>query len=175
MELVEVTSGAPPSVAVLAAFGLAGGPAPLSGGQGRSWLVGQAVLKPLDMPQPALRRQAELLTRLDCPGRLSGVGAAAHTQGAWTSHGWTASRYEPGVHLPGSWHEIVAVGQRLHVALQDEPESALLADRTDIWAIADRVAWRERPAEDQGETKHLNKLIVAWRPVRAAPNLCTVT
>jgi len=91
--------------------------------------------------------------------------------GGWTFSGWTAWRYQPGVHLPGRWHEIVAVGQRLHAVLQHEPEPAFLADRTDIWAIADRVAWGELPAEKHAGTKHLDELICALRPVPGARQL----
>lgn len=59
----EGVAGAPPA-AVLEAFELEGHPVRLSGGQGRSWLVDEAVLKPLDMPASALHWQAQLLTRL---------------------------------------------------------------------------------------------------------------
>lgn len=93
------------------------------------------------------------------------------TDGAWTSSGWTAWRYQPGVHLPGRWHEIVAVGQRLHAALHDEPEPAFLADCTDIWAVADRVAWGELPAEEHAGTKHLDTLLAALRPVTGTAQL----
>lgn len=122
MEHVEVPpGGAPPSATVLAAFNLKSGPVPLHGGQGRSWLVGQVVLKPLDMPLSALRWQAELLTQLDGRDDLRVSVPLRTADGEWTSHGWMAWRYQPGAHLPGRWHDIVAVGQRLHAALQDEP------------------------------------------------------
>ncbi len=171
MERVEVHSGALPTTAVLAAFGLEGKPVPLQGGQGNAWLVAQAVLKPLDMPLSALRWQAGLLTQLDGRDDLRVSVPLRATDGGWTSSGWTAWRYQPGVQLRGRWHEIVAVGRRLHVALQDEPEPAFLADRTDIWAIADRVAWGELPAEEHAGTKHLDKLVRALRPVSGTAQL----
>ena len=170
MQHVEVPSGAPPSAAILAAFDQ-GGPRPLPGGQGRSWLVGQVVLKPLDMPLSALLWQAELLTRLDGRDGLRVSVPLCTADGEWTSSGWTAWRHEPGEHLPGRWHDIVNVGQRLHAALQDEPEPSFLATRTDIWAIADRVAWAELPAEDHAGTKHLDTLLQAVRPVSGAAQL----
>jgi uncharacterized protein (TIGR02569 family) len=171
VEHVEGPWGAPPSAAVLAAFGLQGGLAPLSGGQGRSWLVGLTVLKPLSMPLSALRWQAELLTKLDGRDDLRVSLPLRTTDGDWTSHGWTAWRYQPGVHQRGRWHEIVAVGERLHAALRDEPEPAFLADRTDPWAIADQVAWAELPAEDYIQTKHLNRLIQSLRPAHVPAQL----
>ncbi len=123
------------------------------------------------MPLSALRWQAELLARLDGRDDLRVSVPLATTGGEWTSHGWTAWRYQPGVHLRGRWHEIVAVGRLLHVALQDEPEPAFLADRTDLWAIADRVAWGELPAEEHAGTKHLDKLVRALRPVSGTAQL----
>lgn len=57
---VEVPARVPPGAAVLAAFGLEGRPVPLTGGQGRSWRVGPAVLKPLDMLSSALSWQVDL-------------------------------------------------------------------------------------------------------------------
>ncbi len=171
VEWAGLHADAPPSAPVVAAFGLEGEPVPLQGGQGNSWLVAQAVLKPCDMPLPALQWQAELLTQLVGRDDLRVSVPLRATDGAWTSSGWTAWRHQPGVHLPGRWHEIVAVGQRLHRALQDEPKPAFLADRTDIWAIADRVAWAELPAEEHAGTKHLDKLIRALRPVSGVAQL----
>lgn len=144
---------------------------PLSGGQGRSWLVDQAVLKPLDFPLSALRWQAELLTRLDGRNDVRVSVPLCGTDGAWINHGWTAWRYQSGVHLPGRWHEIVVVGQRLHVALQDELEPAFLADRADIWAIADQVAWAELPAAEHAGVRHLDRLISGLRPVSGRAQL----
>jgi uncharacterized protein (TIGR02569 family) len=112
-----------------------------------------------------------LLARLDGRDDLRVSAPLRTIQGAWTSRGWTAWRYQPGAHVPSSWHQIVAGGQRLHAALQNEPEPALLATRNDLWAIADRVAWHELPREDQLETKHLDKLIEAWLPVHAPSQL----
>jgi len=168
---VEGRSGAPPGAAVLAAFGLEGRPVPLPGGQGRAWLVDEAVLKPLDMSLAALRWQAQLLTRLDSRDDLRVSVPLPATDGAWTSSGWTAWRHQPGVHLPAQWQEIIAVGQRLHVALQDEPEPAFLADRTDIWAVADRVAWGELPTGPYAGTKHLDTLLATLRPVTGTAQL----
>lgn len=164
-------SGAPPGATVLAAFGLEGQPVPLPGGQGRAWLVDEAVLKPLDMSLPALRWHAELLARLAGRDDLRVSEPLPATDGGWSSSGWTAWRHQPGVHLPGRWNEIIAVGERLHAALHDEAKPAFLVDRTDIWAVADRVAWDELPPEAFAVTRHLDTLLAAWRPVRGTAQL----
>ncbi len=40
-----------------------------------------------------------------------------------------------------------------------------------MWAVADRVAWAELPAEDYCGTQHLDELIEARRPVRGTAQL----
>jgi uncharacterized protein (TIGR02569 family) len=87
------------------------------------------------------------------------------TDGRWTTAGWTAWRYQPGAHVPGRWHDVIAVGRRLHAALENEPEPAFLADRTDRWAIGDRVAWGEVPACEDAGTGYVRTLFDAARPV----------
>ena len=164
-ESAESRSGAPPDAAVLRAFGLEGQPVPLPGGQGLAWLADEAVLKPLDMPLPALRWQAQLLTRHDGRDDLRVSVPLPTTDGAWTSSGWTAWRHQPGVHRPGRWQDIITVGERLHAALHDEPEPAFLARRTDIWAVADRVAWGELPPGAYAATRHLDTLLAALQPL----------
>jgi len=97
------------------------------------------VLKPLDMPLAALQWQGELLTRLDSRKDLRVSVPLRAARGQWSSHDWTAWRYEPGEHLPGRWPDIVEAGRRLHAALQDEPEPAFLSsrsrDRPRTWAV----------------------------------------
>lgn len=158
-------TGSMPAAGVLAAFGLQGAPVPLTGGQGTAWLVDQAVVKPLDMDPALLAWQAALFERLR--GRRDfRVSVPLPTEGGdWTASGWTAWRYEPASHAPGRWHDIIGVGQRLHAALEAEPEPSCLRARTDRWAIGDRVAWGESPAADYAGTKHLSALTEALRPL----------
>ncbi|TFV62712.1 hypothetical protein E4P41_06425 [Geodermatophilus sp. DF01-2] len=167
----EARSSARPEAAVLAAFDLDGEPQLLAGGQGRSWLVGEVVLKPWDGTRSALQWQAGVLTRLDGRDDLRVSVPLCTVDGQWSSYGWTASRYQPGEHLPGRWHDVIAAGQRLHAALADEPKPAFLSTRTDIWSIADRVAWDELPVENHAGAEHLDRLFTARRPVDGVAQL----
>lgn len=156
---------------VLAAYALAGAPVPLPGGRGTAWLVGATVVKPLDMEPAQIRWQGALLSRLDGRDDFRVSVPLQTTDGWWTAEGWTAWRYEPGRHQPRRWHDIVAVGEQLHAALEGEPEPAFLRDRTDAWAIGDRVAWGELPASGYAGARHLATLMAALRPVDAARQL----
>lgn len=158
-------TGSMPAAGVLAAFGLKGAPVPLTGGQGTAWLVNQAVVKPLDMDPALLAWQGALLKRLRGRRDFRVSVPLSTKDGDWTANGWTAWRYEPGAHAPRRWHDIIGVGQRLHAALEAEPEPSFLRARTDRWAIGDRVAWGESPAADYAGTKHLAALTEALRPL----------
>lgn len=160
-----------PGPEALAAFGLRGRPAHLTGGQARSWRVGHAVLKPLDLPAPHLACQADVLTRLADRDDLRVSVPLRTVDGRWSSRGWTAWRFQPGEHLSRRWQDIVEVGRRLHAALRDEPEPPFLSQRTDPWAVADRVAWGELPADDADGIGHLARLVAARGPVACRAQL----
>jgi uncharacterized protein (TIGR02569 family) len=130
---------------VLAAFGLTGRPERLAGGQGSSWRVGPAVLKPDEAPAAYLAWRAGVLERLDGRTDLRVPAPLRTRAGELAAQGWTASRWEPGAHVPGRWHDVAEAGRRLSAALVREPRPAVLAQRTDPWAVADRIAWGERP------------------------------
>jgi uncharacterized protein (TIGR02569 family) len=89
----------------------------------------------------------------------------AATDGSLCVDGWCASRYLPGRHEHGRWAEIVAAGERLHAALRGIPRPAFLDRRSGPWAVADRVAWGERPPSEVAEVTHLARLVAGTRPV----------
>lgn len=154
-----------PPAAVLTAFDLVGLPVPLPGGQGRTWRVGDAVLKPLDMDPALVQWQATLLSRLDGRDDFRVSVPLQTTGGQWSTQGWTAWRYQKGAHVPRRWHDIVAVGRLLHTALRTEPEPAFLHRRTDNWSVGDRVAWAELPAAGYAHINHVPRLTAALGPV----------
>ncbi|MDQ2839005.1 MAG: hypothetical protein M3Y77_10575 [Actinomycetota bacterium] len=161
----------PPSAAVLAAFGLGRDPAPLPGGQGRSWRVGDVVVKPLDADPAAIEWQASVLGRLDGRSEFR-VSVPLHTlTGGWVEAGWTAWRFQPGAPADRRWIDIIEVGEQLHAALAAEAAPPFLAGRADRWSIGDRVAWGELPATDYAGVKHLDVLVAACRPVAGRDQL----
>ena len=149
---------------MLAAYGLTGRPEPLDGGQGTSWRVGDAVLKPDVAPPAYLAWRAGVLQRLDEQPGLRVSPPLRTCAGGLVTHGWTASRWEPGASVPGQWAAVVEVGHRLHAALADEPQPEVLVQRTDPWAEADRIAWGERPLP-AGAGPPLLELAAARRPL----------
>lgn len=134
-----------PNGEVLSDFGLAGAKAlPLPGGEGRSWRVGDAVLKPV-ASSIAAEYVAELFA--DLPGSSSvRVPRPVRTaSGRWVSHGWAAWWWLAGQTGIGCWREIVEAGTALHAMLKPVARPAFLDARDDFWAVGDRVAWGELP------------------------------
>jgi uncharacterized protein (TIGR02569 family) len=159
-----------PSASVLSAFGVVGHPIALEGGQESSWLVGDVVLKPLDLTELELEWQAEVLASISCDGFRVAHPLRAQ-DGSLVVEGWCTWERVEGRHEEGRWSEIIAAGERFHAALVGVPYPELIARRTDPWAIGDRVAWGELPPEEFARVKHLPRLVAALRPVEATPQL----
>ncbi len=160
----------PPPTSVLAAFGFAGTAVQLAGGQGTSWRVRDAVLKPLDLPEPDLAWQADVFASISADGFR--VARPLRTQdGSLVVEGWCAWEAVAGRHETGRWPEIIAVGERFHEALVDVPCPEFVARRSDHWAVGDRVAWGELPLTAVADVKHLAQLASALKPVAARSQL----
>jgi len=157
--------GPGPPARVVEAFGLLGAPERLPGGQGGTWRLGEAVLKP-SQGENFVRWASDLLTRLDgrCDFRVSPPLRAR--DGSWSVKGWTAWRYQPGAHQPGRWLDILQVGGKFHDSVQEETLPTFLLERTDRWAVADHVAWGELPLPPAvGWNGLVRELVAAQRPV----------
>ena len=154
---------------VLAAFDVLAEPEPLAGGQGTAWRCGDLVLKPLDASVEELEWQGRLFDSISRDGfRVSGFRGF--------SDGWCAWEYVDGVHRARMWPEIIAVGERFHAAIAGVGRPPFLDRRTHHWAIGDRVAWGELPADDFVDVKHLPRLVEALRAIDAsASHSFTVT
>src|SRR5579884_2730179 len=137
-----VVSAEAPDARVLAAFGAAGAPVRLEGGEGRSWRVGDIVLKPVGNAEEA-NWVADVLSGLPEDGyRVQRPVRAAGD--AWVVSGWTAWRWLEGVHdLRERWPEVLRAGEAFHRPLAGLSRPAFLDRRTHAWSIGDRAAWGE--------------------------------
>ncbi len=154
----------PPPPVVLAAFGVAGEPMPLVGGQGRSWLAGGLVFKPVD-DEATTVWAAGLLERIHEDG-FRVARPARTSDGRWSASGWAAARRVDGEHEP-RWADVIGAGEALHRAIRHEPRPGFLAQRDDPWATGDRVAWDELPIEPFARSvEGLVRLAEARRPLR---------
>jgi uncharacterized protein (TIGR02569 family) len=114
---------------------------------------------PLDWQRDTFGSIADMHFRVSLPCRT--------LDGDFESAGWSAWQFVEGVHEEGRWREIIAVGERFHDALADVPEPAFVAERGDPWAIGDRVAWGDLPADEFMAANHLPELAAARRTLDA--------
>ncbi len=135
---------------MLAAFGLMGDAVRLSGGQGGSFRVGEAVLKPAEPDLRLTQWAAETLATIEEAG-FRVPRPLRTTEGSWTNGGWTASQFVPGAEPDhGStprWLDIIEAGRAFHKALAGRPRPGFLDNRCTWWDIGDQVAWGERDAD----------------------------
>jgi uncharacterized protein (TIGR02569 family) len=130
---------------VLAEFGVGSGP-PLrvDGGQGRTWVAGDLVLKPVDDAAEAEWVAAVLC---DLPERGFRLSRPVRSRtGRWTAAGWSAwSRVDGDHNVSTRWREVVALGKSFHEALRDVPRPDFLDARDNIWVEGEEAAWDDEP------------------------------
>lgn len=161
----------PPPGPVLAAFGVAGASLlPLSGGQGRSWRAGGAVLKPADQTVAELEWLAEAGPLIQGDGFRFAAQRRAVT-GAVCVDGWSATDFVAGRHGARRWADAIAVGELFHAALAGLARPAHLDSRENPWTLGDRVAWGEISAAEFGHVRHVPRLARALRPVTGISQL----
>ena len=160
----------------LAAFGLAGEAAALEGGQGAAYRLGDVVLKrereraqsTHDAGEDEWR--AELYERL-AQDRFRVPRPVRSVDGRLVVDGWVAFEWLPGEHALDRWDEVLAVCDRFHAALRDEPRPAFLDAAVDPWSLAQRAVWGETPLDPYLQLKHVACLVEALRPVDAPRQL----
>lgn len=162
------TTDAPPQH-VCAAFGVrAEQLSPLDGGTGGPvWRAGEIVLKPVSSTAEAAW-VARTLDTLEVDG-LRLARPLRSSDGRWVVAGWSATRFVAGRSEPRH-DEVVAVSLRLHRATASLPRPRFLANRSDVWALADQAAWASSGAEPRLDSASggalFESLGTARRPVR---------
>lgn len=131
----------PPPRAVAESFGVTDQPQRLPGGEGRSWRLGNIVLKPADDVEEA-DWTAEVLSALDEEG-FRVERPVRSRSGSWVEQGWRASRWLDGSHDVRRWPEVLKVGELFSRALAGVGAPPFLDRRISPWTVADRVAWGE--------------------------------
>jgi uncharacterized protein (TIGR02569 family) len=140
-----------PSREVLEAFGVSGQPTLLRGGMGRTWRVGDVVLKPV----AGVLEHAWVCDVYDAWSEPEvRVPQPLRADGAWSFAGWGAHVLVPGENARAgddpAWFRRVA--DTFHVAVAGLPRPAFLEHRDDPWSFGDRVAWEGVAPQGEPET-----------------------
>jgi uncharacterized protein (TIGR02569 family) len=145
----------------VATFGLRGDPQRLPEGQGSSFRVGDAVIKPVVDGREAIWL-ATIVGSLH-PAGLRLPEPIAARDGQWVSRGWAAWRWLEGIEAPGCrTDEKLAAARTLHAALADQPRPPFIGTRRHAWEFADLIVWGERSPDARLLTNRL------WRRVATA-------
>lgn len=167
--MLAVRKPAAPTREALAAFGVdPSGPCRLlSGGQGRTWLVGDMVLKPVD----DVDEHAWVCDTFDAWPAGAGVRVPRPRRaedGTWCTGGWGAHELVTGntLSMAREGDAIRAAAETFHDICASLPRPSLLDRRNDPWAHGDRVAWEGLPADGSATTVRLVDVArAAYRPV----------
>lgn len=127
---------------VCAAFGVVEDELRLAedGTGGAVWRSADVVLRSVNGPAEAAW-VAQTMDALEVEG-LRLARPLRSSDGRWVVAGWAATRHLAGRAEPRH-DDVVAVSLRLHEATAGLARPRFLANRTDVWAVADRASWGE--------------------------------
>lgn len=160
----------PPQKDILEAFHLSGKPTLLSGGQRTTWLVKDAILKPIE-DEIVTNYVADIMRSIAEDGfRVARPLQAMN--GSWIYKGWCAYKRIEGEHAKDRWEEKIAICKAFHKALSQYPHPDFFDKGTDRYTIADKIAWQELPlSAHQKVMSILQKLASLIRPINAQNQL----
>jgi uncharacterized protein (TIGR02569 family) len=152
---------------VIGAFGAAGTPERLAGGQGESWRAGDVVVKRVGLA--AETEWVSAVLEAWPAGSAVRVPRPVRTvDGSWVHAGWTAHRWVEGrdVSIPREIGLVRAASDAFHAVTADLRRPAFLDVRSDPWSHGDRVAWEGAEPEGSEPTRHLvGQATAAFEPV----------
>ena len=135
-----------------------------------AWRSGGLVLKPVT-DQARTLWTARALDYIDEPG-LRVAKPVRSSDGRWIVGGWTASRFVAGT-AEHRGDAAVLAAVKLHRATVGLPRPDFLTRRTDVDAIADRIAWEEldRPLDETKGGRWFEVLAGARRAIALPPQV----
>lgn len=159
-----------PDSQVLAEFGAEPGPLQrLDGGQGRTWVVGDLVVKPVG---DAAETEWVGAVLRDLPERGFRVSRPIQSRGGrYAVGGWSAWTRVDGRHnVSTRWGDVLAAGEALHDALRDVPRPNFIDARVNIWVEGERAAWDDgAPRVIHPALGPLAEQLAAFRTTNRAP------
>jgi len=150
----------PPSNRVIEAFGGKPPAIRIRGGQETTWAAANVIIKPLDTSLEVIQWQASTFSSLMGRSDLQLSAPRKTPNGDIVLEGWTAwDRLEGSSEHQGRWDEIIRAGQIFSDIVKDVPRPPFLDARDDPWAIADRIAWGEIPADAVLHVRYIEDLL----------------
>ncbi len=132
-----------PNQEILNAYGISGKPILLPGGQGTCYRVKDVVFKPTNDAVEA-SWIAEINNGLKS-NKFRIPKPLSTKEGSWVFAGWTANEFLAGEHRLGCYIEAIELSKVFHAALMDVSKPGWFDKKTDVFSIADKIAWGELP------------------------------
>lgn len=158
----------PPPQRIRAAFGASGEAVLLAGGQGRTWLVGDLVIKPVD--HVVEHAWVSDVFADWCEPRVRVPEPLRAPDGSWSYDGWAAHRWVAGTTASMSTDAatIRSVSDAFHATVATLTPPAFIAGREDPWSYGDRVAWEgAAPLGPPPTLRQIDALRAVFAPVLA--------
>lgn len=131
---------------ILEAFHLKGGPVRLAGGGGKTYRVDDAVLKHTRDEQ-MMSWLAEITENLKSD-KFRVPKPLKSRENTWVYQGWIAHRFEEGRYYDDKYAESIMVCRDFHKAIAGIPKPDFFDRRTDVFHLADKMAWGELSLPD---------------------------
>ncbi|MDD2656143.1 MAG: hypothetical protein PHQ18_01065 [Patescibacteria group bacterium] len=132
-----------PTQNILQAFDISGKPDLLDGGQGTCFRVDNIVLKPTDNPIETTWL-AEINNNLQSSEFRVPKYKKANND-SFVFEDWTASEFLEGEHKKDNYIKAIELSKIFHNELKDIKKPDWFDKKTDVFAIADKIAWGELP------------------------------
>ena len=136
-----------PTQEILNAFGTSEEPVLLTGGQGINYRAGNMVFKPVADSKGA-SWEADIYSKIITNDKFRVPRPIRAKDGSWVFNGWTAYEFISGKHIPGKYAESIAISREFHKALAVFPKPDDFDKGTNVWSIADKMAWGDIPFHD---------------------------
>jgi len=135
-----------PNQNILDAFSVSGTAIQLIGGEGECYRVGDVVLKPTRNSAEA-SWIADIYENLESDDFRIPQPVRAKNE-SWVYDGYTANKHLDGEIKKDNYLEAMELSKVFHNAIKDIEKVDFFDQKTDVFAIADRMAWGEMPIYD---------------------------
>ncbi|MFH1252966.1 MAG: hypothetical protein V1664_01385 [Candidatus Uhrbacteria bacterium] len=157
-----------PNQKILNAFGVSGKPILLPGGQGTCYRVKDVVFKPTNDAIEA-SWLAEINNGLRS-NKFRVPKPLLAKNGSWVFAGWTVSEFLEGEHRPGHYIEAIELNRVFCTVLINVSKPEWFDKKTDVFSIADKIAWGELSLPNFELTKEPLKRIFSFLRKNELPN-----
>lgn len=158
-----------PTQEILNGFGVFEDSVLLSGGQGINYRAGNMVFKPVADSRGA-SFEADIYSKIITNDKFRVLRPIRAEDGSWVFKGWTAYEFISGKHILGKYAESIEIGREFHKALSVFPKPDFWGNGTNVWSIADKMAWGEIPFHDFELSNEPLKKIFALLEGNRLPN-----